>query len=426
MKEKNETVSDDATAIQLSRANSADLSDETWQDEIRQSLIDLYERTTSACPDAIMLQITSFEGIKSIDENLPPLFNLFLSPCPSKPQQWPQQGQEAFCRVDSDIRLLSHEEEEDGANNLCTTLPTHLDHHHALRIVFDHQDFRYVHEQQDLPFPSANTYVTLRGLLDKHAFPRVDTNNSKHYSLGDRYLLGLNLAKSLFYLFDGPWRPLNWKTENIYFPATQASTSVTVHSRHIPYIAFSLRTGDERENQIQKRKEEAERLCYPMWLALAQILLELHLGRSLAHECVETLDNAERRQQLRRIIDTELRDGEFKSYKEAIEACLSFGFKLLVNPRRERLEEARRGILRPRFDAKPKISEGRRYRCLVSEPGAVVGEHIHHGATLVDNDFDDVKESLKKVKAEDVDEEDEEIEGKDQALDKQELWVIPI
>ncbi|PNP50656.1 hypothetical protein THARTR1_08674 [Trichoderma harzianum] len=117
-------------------------------------------------------------------------------------------------------------------------------------------------------------------------------DNSKYYSMGDRYLLGLNLAKSLFHLFDGPWRPLNWKADDIYFPATQTSTSMTVHSRHSPYIRFSLKTGDDEENQIQKTKGENDKLCYPMWSALAQILLELHLGRSLALEGVEVLDKA--------------------------------------------------------------------------------------------------------------------------------------
>lgn len=193
-----------------------------------------------------------------------------------------------------------------------------------------------------MSFPSANTYVTLRDLLDKQAFPKVDTGNSEHYSLSDRYLLGLNLAKSLFYLFDGPWRPLNWKAEDIYFPATQTSTSVTIHSHHSPYIRFDLETGDERENQIQKRKEEIERFCYPMWLALAQILLELRLGRSLAHECDEAVDKVEQRQILGRIIDTELRDSD--PYKEAVRACFNFGFKLLAFPLRQIPEEARKLI----------------------------------------------------------------------------------
>lgn len=93
MKDDNETASDDATTIQLSRANSADDSD-----GIRQPLIDLYKhlgarRSSSRCPYAIMLQATGFEGT---NENLPPLFKLFLSPYSSRSQKW----QEAFCRVD--------------------------------------------------------------------------------------------------------------------------------------------------------------------------------------------------------------------------------------------------------------------------------------------------------------------------------------
>ncbi|OPB40281.1 hypothetical protein A0O28_0003600 [Trichoderma guizhouense] len=224
-------------------------------------------------------------------------------------------------------------------------ITAHLYYQYPLSVVFNHKAFRYEHERHSFSFPGANTYISLRDLLDKHTFPKVpkfDTDNSKYYSFGDRYLLGLNLAKSLFHLFDGPWRPLNWKTEDIGFPATETSTSMTVHSRHSPYIQFSLDIGDE-ENRIQKRQAEDEKLCYPMWLALAQILLELHLGRSLAHK-VEDLDKPKLRKRLLQISDSELRDNEFDSYKEAIEACLNIGYNLFLLPRKAGPAEARRLI----------------------------------------------------------------------------------
>lgn len=277
-----------------------------------------------------------------------------------------------------------------------------------------------MHEQQDLSFPSANAYITLRDLLDKHTFSRVDTDNSKCYSLGDRYLLGLNLAKSLFYLFDGPWTPLNWKAEDICFPATQTSTSMTLHSRHSPYIRFSLNIGNEGQNQTQEIKEEVDGLCYPMWVALAQILLELHLGRSLAHEVVEALDNAKRRQLLHQIIATELRDSDFRSYKEALEVCLILGRMLLSHPRRER--EAARELIRHLIIAK--------LECNYEKWSSTLGESADLDltpnqqsqipediATL--NDFVIVEENLEEVEAEDTNEEDEEMEDKDQVMDNE-------
>ncbi|KAM6487413.1 hypothetical protein HDV62DRAFT_399899 [Trichoderma sp. SZMC 28011] len=224
-------------------------------------------------------------------------------------------------------------------------ITAHLYYQYPLRVVFNHKAFRYEHERHSFSFPEANTSISLRDLLDKHIFPKVpkvDTDNKKYYSFGDRYLLGLNLAKSLFHLFDGPWRPLNWKTEDISFPATETSTSITVHSRHSPYIQFSLDIGD-KENRIRKKQEETEKLCYPMWLALAQILLELHLGQSLAHK-VEDLDKPKLRKLLLQISDNELRDSEFSSYKEAIEACLNIGHNLHLVPRKARPEEERKRI----------------------------------------------------------------------------------
>ncbi|KAL6798415.1 hypothetical protein J3E68DRAFT_287746 [Trichoderma sp. SZMC 28012] len=303
---------------------------------------------------------------------------------------------------------------------------THLDHQYTLQMVFNHQGFSYMHEQQDLPFPSSNAYITLRDLLNKHTFSRVDTDNSKYYSLGDRYLLGLNLAKSLFYLFDGPWTPLNWKAEDICFPATQTSTSMTLHSRHSPYIRFSLNIEDEKENQTQEIKEEVDGLCYPMWLALAQILLELHLGRSLAHEVAEALDNAERCQIFHGIINTELRDRDFRFYKEAVEACLILGRRLLSIPRRERPEAARERIRHLIIDKlegnyekwSSTLGECTDLDLTPNHPSQIPGDI----AAL--DDFVIVNEDLKEVEAEDINEEDEEMEDKDHVMDNEEIWVI--
>lgn len=305
-------------------------------------------------------------------------------------------------------------------------LATHLDHQYTLQMVFNHQRFSYMHEQQDLSFPSSNAYITLRDLLDKHTFSRVDTDNSKYYSLGDRYLLGLNLAKSLFYLFDGPWTPLNWKAEDIYFPATQTSTSLTVHSRHSPYIRFSLDTGDDKEDRIQQSEEEVDGLCYPMWLALAQILLELHLGRSLAHEVAEALDNAKRRQLLHQFINTELRDRDFRSYKEAIDACLILGRMLLSHSPKTRPEVARE-LIRHLILAK--------LECNYEKWSSTLGESADLDLTpnqqsqipediAALNDFVIVEENLKEFEEEEINEKDEEMEDKDQVMDNEEIWVI--
>ncbi|KAL5083069.1 hypothetical protein Trisim1_002197 [Trichoderma cf. simile WF8] len=305
-------------------------------------------------------------------------------------------------------------------------LATHLDHQYTLQMVFNHQGFSYMHEQQDLSFPSANAYITLRDLLDKHTFSRVDTDNSKYYSLGDRYLLGLNLAKSLFYLFDGPWTPLNWKAEDICFPATQTSTSMTLHSRHSPYISFSLNAGDDKENRIQESEEEVDELCYPMWVALARIFIELHLGRSLAHEVDEALDNAKRRQLLHRLINTELRDRDFRFYKEAIEACLILGRMLRSHSRRNRPEVAREMIRHLIIDKLEGNYENwssslGQYTDLDLTPNqqSQIPEDI---AAM--NDFVIVEENLKEVEAEDISEENEEMEDKDQVMDNEEIWVI--
>ncbi|KAL7801141.1 hypothetical protein V8C43DRAFT_326254 [Trichoderma afarasin] len=62
---------------------------------------------------------------------------------------------------------------------------------------------------------------------------------------------------------------------------------------------------------------------------------------------------------------------------------------------------------------------------LSAKPVAVVGEHFHHGATWADNDFDYAEESLKEVEAEDIGQEDEEMEGKVQVMDGEEIWVTP-
>ncbi|KAJ4856002.1 hypothetical protein T069G_09370 [Trichoderma breve] len=63
---------------------------------------------------------------------------------------------------------------------------------------------------------------------------------------------------------------------------------------------------------------------------------------------------------------------------------------------------------------------------LSARPGAVVGEYYHHGARWADIDFDYAEENLKEVVAEDISQGDEEMEGKGQVIDREEIWVTPI
>jgi hypothetical protein len=233
--------------------------------------------------------------------------------------------------------------DDDGHDEaICDMIEAYQYYQRVLHVSFNYWNFRYEDVEQALSFPSASTHVTLRDLLDRRVFSTADGDNTNVYSWCDRYLLGLNLARSLFYLFDGPWGSTNWKTDEIFFLVSRNPGSETVHGRHRPYIRCSLSIDADRSQD--QRNTKVEQLCYPMWLALAQVLVEVQIGRSLLAGGDAPPKNTELRQKLLELAKSELKDAENAIYREAIEACLNFGFKLLRIRGQARRKEERKLI----------------------------------------------------------------------------------
>ncbi|KAI0096441.1 hypothetical protein GGR51DRAFT_30290 [Nemania sp. FL0031] len=208
----------------------------------------------------------------------------------------------------------------------------------TLEVAFNHESFRYDHKQRPSSYPHGMLHTTLHDLLDRQVFSSTNMNSKTYYPLRERYLLGLNLARSLFYMFDGPWGSSNWKTDEIFFVFTHDS-ALEVDSHQIPYIRCSLDTTGV---------EEGGRRLYPTWLALAQILVEIHEGQSLQFAFEQPLGMAQLRQRILEHVDGKLeyRDGD-AYYGEAIKACVNLGLELL--PARRSRRKVARNLIRSKI-----------------------------------------------------------------------------
>ncbi|KAK1763247.1 hypothetical protein QBC33DRAFT_480070 [Phialemonium atrogriseum] len=321
--------------------------DRDAEGRIRRSLVDLHghlQRLASECSHKAMLQMNGFnEARKTTAGTGEGQFEVLLSPCPdSESSQW----QETCCAVKR--RAETPADDSDSDETICSMIQLGQEFGGVLHITFNQRHFFPDNlEQHELSFPSANPSITLRDLLDKHAFPHVGGDNSRIYSWSDRYLLALNLARSLFYLFDGPWGSCSWKADNIFFLSSHGSPgSGVVHNRYRPYIRCPLEIADMDKLQGPKNNKGFKQLHYPMWLALAQVLMEVHIGRSLVPEGNDSkpVGNADLRRFLLQLAESELKDSKNDAYREAVKACLNFGIKLLRAKGLTRQKEAQKLI----------------------------------------------------------------------------------
>ncbi|KAG4444053.1 hypothetical protein IFR05_000513 [Cadophora sp. M221] len=316
-------------------------------DEVRQSLTDLYrhlQEGTSGCTHEVMLQTTGFKeaNVHSNNRTAQKRFKLLLSPC----QQSIPISSSLNSGHDDDANDEEDEEEEEQDIFVCRAITTYQ--HYTPQILhfsFNSLKLIFGDMEEDPSFPFANTKITLRELLDSHAFSAGHGANTDVYSWRDKYLLGFNLARSLFYLFNGPWGSSSWKTDEIFFLCSlgQDSDLGTVYNCHIPFVRCSLSTATD--GSLDSKTKTSDRFRYPMWLALAQILVEIQIGRSLPVLGGVPPSNSKLQQALQKVVKDELNDNEYDMYREAIEACLNFGLKVLRIKGETRKKKAERKLI---------------------------------------------------------------------------------
>ena len=140
---------------------------------------------------------------------------------------------------------------------------------------------------QRLPSPRkvsiASPIVSIKDLLDQQCFNDSYSSDDNRYFLNaDKSELSLNLALSLLQLSDRDWRQVEWSSETIFFLRDPSSGMLQEKTK--PYLSWRLR-------EVSKEGGTPDRdrtLCDPQLLDFARLLLEIHVGKSLPDEALES------------------------------------------------------------------------------------------------------------------------------------------
>ncbi|KAF5486221.1 hypothetical protein CGCF413_v013453 [Colletotrichum fructicola] len=308
-------------------------SDLASHDMICQSLLNLHEHLQKLqkkegkdcnVKHHVMLRMTGFNDLSAAETIKTIPFEILVSPCQPVARRGRTAAWQAATVKFDDKAGSAWQESICGLNNLGYL------NGHIPNLVFNRNQLSLSHiqlSQGSLP-PLNDEHISLRNLLGRKHDSTETGNNLMAFSKQDRGLLTLNLARSLFYLFDGPW---SWGTQRctadeFIFLGKVRSPRIFLHGCHKPYIHSNLSNPWKLRCQKAEDKRRSDRPSYQMFFGLAQILMEIHLGHSL------DLDDSRPggfRASLKEIAQNELKDPENSAYKEAILGCLDLSFNLL-------------------------------------------------------------------------------------------------
>ncbi|KJZ73711.1 hypothetical protein HIM_06829 [Hirsutella minnesotensis 3608] len=167
-------------------------------------------------------------------------------------------------------------------SDLCGLMP-HVSSR-PFKISFDDEDLWYskTRDPSSAGLVAANM-VSLEYLLE-HGFFSKDREGDV-FSLNDKAVLALSLARCLVHLWPGRWVRGPWTTESIKFMCT------TNHllDRHYPYLTCSVTKSDASEGQDEDRGPDHLQLSV---LSLAGLLAEIETGlpiqSNLASDTIES------------------------------------------------------------------------------------------------------------------------------------------
>ena len=206
------------------------------------------------------------------------------------------------------------------SDTICLEIQQYSSFRQILHVSFNQGRLWISPKKQNLTWDLAVPCVSLRHLLDTGAFSSGNRYDS--FTRIDKYLLVLNLARCLFYLYDGPWAPSDWNADQIFF-LSKPGTKI-IHGRHIPYIHCVLPSHNP-DTTLALRQGEA---CPPVMLSFARLLLEIERGEALPVIGPYPTRNQDLYDQLRKLVEDELQGQITKAYRNAVIGCLDFAFDL--------------------------------------------------------------------------------------------------
>ncbi|KAI0439844.1 hypothetical protein F4803DRAFT_553624 [Xylaria telfairii] len=179
-------------------------------------------------------------------------------------------------------------------------------------IHFDEDDLWYNKSHPETPAHNNNSgMLTLGNLLDYGFFG--NDRDGDIFSLNDKAVLALSLARSLVHLWHGLWTRCQWTAESIQFP----HTTNEILNRHRPFVTCTLTKSTE-----SPMKPTADELQLSV-LGFAQLLAEIETGKRihLDHSFTSVEDFKDGIE-----IAMESRKNEFgrRDYNNAVQKCLQF------------------------------------------------------------------------------------------------------
>lgn len=137
------------------------------------------------------------------------------------------------------------------------------------------------------------------------------------FHLTDRWILALNLARSLLQLHNGPWIQTLWTSDTLFFLCEDPEGGGKLCNVHSPFISCVI---SDNPPTLSKPSHFDR---YPLLLTFGQFLLELANGEKLPVSRTKTGEFSPYKTLISNF--TEMNTGSLSNdYKEAIEGCLKF------------------------------------------------------------------------------------------------------
>ena len=163
------------------------------------------------------------------------------------------------------------------------------------------------------------------------------------FTLADKAILALSLARCLLHLFRSSWMHETWTADNVHFLHQPGDSGDWIFDIHHPYVTCSLGTSiADDEPQWQANG------CQTFLSAFAKLLVEIEAGRQIAVDANQTHETFRNEMwQYVRELEVSRHGNAIGHYIQAVHGCLNFGQALARRPRARTTGRRRNGAEEP-------------------------------------------------------------------------------
>lgn len=196
---------------------------------------------------------------------------------------------------------------------LCKAAQEAKDYDSLLCIHVHEENFRYdLPENKFAIYPNALPTMTISQLIECGYLKGL-----REFQLRDRWILALNLARSLLQLHNGPWLQTLWTSETLFFLCEYFEEGRKLCNIHNPFVSCTI---SDSPPSLPKPSHFDR---YPLLLTFGQFLLELANGEKLP-VVKTTAGKLSPYRTLNNNFNEKNTGSLTEAYKEAIKGCLEF------------------------------------------------------------------------------------------------------